>query len=495
MANILGLDIGDARIGVAIADAKTPFPAPLTTLEASEHLASEFASLLRTNAVQTVVIGYPRNQAGEATEQTKRVEHIAKLLKIPKHITVVWQDESVTSVKAEEELKRRKKPYQKGDIDALAATYILEDYIRANPVNAHQAVSGVAAHHAPATQMKKTHKRSKGKRHYGLWIAAALLGLITAALITMSVWYFSALQPLTSSDQYRVVTVQQGDATADIATKLQNEKIIKNAQAFTLYVRLNGVNNLQAGSYRLSSAQSVSEIVSIIAGGRVTTVNVLIAPGLRLSQIKAVMIKEGFSEDEIDQALIEVRDHPLLKNYSDSAPLEGYIYPNTYQIEPNTSATQFLRTVLDTFDKAITPEIRAGLARQGLTLDQAINLASIVQKEVSEPKVQRTVAQVFIKRLNEGMVLGSDVTYMYAASEFGTVNNPSSSSPYNTRRFQGLPPSPIANFNLSALQAVANPTDTDYTYFVAGDDGTTYFSNTLEQHEAYVRRYCIKGCQ
>lgn len=493
MANILGLDIGDVRIGVAIADAKTPFPAPLTTLEASENLASEFASLLRTNAVQTVVIGYPRNQAGEATEQTKRVEHIAKLLKIPKHIAVVWQDESVTSVKAEEELKRRKKPYQKGDVDALAATYILEDYIRTMPT--------IPVVHAPATEsstahkQKKSKKEKKTKKHIGLWIVVGLLGVIVATIISAGVWYFSALRPLTSTDQYSVITVQQGDATANIATKLQNEKIIKNAQAFTLYVRLNGVNNLQAGSYRLSSAQSVPEIVSIIAGGRVTTVNVLIAPGLRLSQIKAVMIKEGFSEDEIDQALIDVRDHPLLKNYSDSAPIEGYIYPNTYQIEPNTTATQFLRTVLDTFNTAITPDIRAGIARQGLTLEQAINLASIVQKEVSDPKVQRTVAQVFIKRINEGMVLGSDVTYMYAASEFGTVNNPSSSSPYNTRRFQGLPPSPIANFNLSALQAVASPTDTDYTYFVAGDDGTTYFSNTLEQHEAYVRQYCIKGCQ
>lgn len=496
MASILGLDIGDVRIGVAIADAKTPFPAPLTTLEASAQLAEQFATILRTNAVQTVVIGYPRNQSGEPTEQTKRVEHIAKLLKVPSSIPVVWQDESVTSVKAEEELKKRKKPYQKADVDALAATYILEDYIRSAPRS--QLVDAPTVHNPSSTHKqapKKSKKHSKKPKHLLLWIVLGLLALIVAAGVAMASWYFSGLRPLTENDAYRVVTVQQGDATVDIATELQKQNIIKNAEIFSLYVRLNGINNLQAGSYRLSSAQSVPEIVTIIAGGRVTTVNVLIAPGLRVSQIKELLVTEGYSEAEVDIALDDVRDHPLLKDYPASAPLEGYIYPNTYQIEPNTSASQLLRTILDSFNTAITPEIRSGIAKQGLTLNQAINIASIVQKEVPEPDVQRKVAQVFIKRFKEGIALGADPTYKYAAAEFGTINNPSSPSPYNTRRFAGLPPTAIANFNISALQAVSNPSSTDFLYFVSGDDGTTYFSNTLEQHEALTRQYCTVACR
>lgn len=490
MANVIGLDIGEVRIGVAIADAKTPFPAPLTTLEASEALVSQFTDLLKNNKVQTVVVGYPRNQAGEPTEQTKRVEQIVKLLNIPPDITVVWQDESLTSVKAEQELKSRKKPHTKLDIDALAATYILEDYIRAMPAPRVPSTHPQAHHTQHTTHKKKPRKQNKVRL-----IVAGMLGLTVALLIGIFLWYASALKPVSKNESYKVITVKSGDTTKQIATKLQNNNLIKNADVFTWYVRLNGISNLQAGSYRLSTAQSVPEIATIIADGRVTTVNVLIAPGLRLSQIKATLIKEGYSEADIETALKNVRTHPLLQGLPASAPLEGYIYPNTYQIEPNTSATELLRTTLDTFNRAITPEIREGIARQGLTLNQAVIIASIVQKEVPEPEVQRKVAQVFIKRLKSGIALGADPTYKYAAAEFGTINNPSSPSPYNTRRFVGLPPTAISNFNLSALKAVANPANTDYLYFVSGDDGTTYFSNTLEEHEALTRRYCDIGCR
>ena len=121
-------------------------------------------------------------------------------------------------------------------------------------------------------------------------------------------------------------------------------------------------------------------------------------------------------------------------------------------------------------------------------------MASIVQKEVSDPSDQRQVAQVFLKRLKEGTVLGSDVTFLYIAKKEGrspSVNDP---SPYNTRKNGGLPPGPIANFHLSALQAVANPASGDFLYFVAGDDGKTYFSRTEAEHDANVAAHCKKLC-
>ncbi|MCA9308970.1 endolytic transglycosylase MltG [Candidatus Saccharibacteria bacterium] len=494
MAKLLALDIGEKRIGVALADAKAPFPAPLTTLEASDTLADDFSALLHKHKVHTVVVGYPRNQQGEVTKQTGRVEHIVGLLKIPPSVHVVWQDESLTSVKAEDELKRRGKPYEKGDIDALAATYILNDYIASHPVSSDHSAHQVSQHNQPVTEVKPA-KSPKKRRGLLKW---ALIGVVGAALLaTVSAvgWYLSALQPRTRDPVYSVVTVEQGSGTSDIATELQKSAVIKSARAFTIYTRLSGVNNLQAGTYRLSSADSVPEIATIIADGKITTQNVLISPGLRLDEILSILEKEGYAEADIEAALTSVRSHPLLAGYPKNARLEGYLYPDTYQIEPNTSADSLIEKTLDNFDAAITPDMRAGIKAQGLTLQQAIILASIVQQEVSDPDVQRTVAQVFIKRLREGTVLGSDVTYMYAAEQFGTVNNPSSNSPYNTRKFAGLPPTAISNFNLSALKAVANPTDTSYNYFVAGDDGKTYFSYTLEQHQANIDKYCIKGCQ
>ncbi len=499
MASILGLDIGDVRIGVAIADTKAPFPSPLVTLEASPELAKEFAQILSVHKVETVVIGYPRNMSGEATDQTSRVEQIAGLLNIPDTVAVVWQDESLTSVKAEEELNKRGKPYQKGDVDSLAATYILNDYILAMPKDQHvspEVVKGEAVKKAkhklkkPSTKPKKNDK----KRALGT-IILLFTGVVVATGISLVAWYVHALSPKTADNVYRVVKIEQGDTTKVIATKLQKEKVIRSSQAFIFFVRLNGINNLQAGSYRLSSADSTSKIASVIADGKVTTTNVLISPGLRLDQITALLVKDGYSQQDIDKALIAVRDHPLLQNYPKTNRLEGYLFPNTYQIEPDTSAEQLIRSSLGSFNKSITPEIRQGLTDQGLSLEQGIILASIVQKEVSDPKVQKTVAQVFIKRFNEGTVLGSDVTYKYAAAQFGTPDNPGSDSPYNTRKFVGLPPTPIANFNISALKAVANPSDTTYNFFVAGDDGKTYFSTTLEQHEANIAKYCIKGCQ
>lgn len=107
-ARILAIDIGDKRIGIATADVAAPFPAPLTTLEASPSLADDFATILQQQQVERIVIGLPRNQKGERTKQTDRVEHIAKLLKIPREIPVHWQDESLTSVKAEAELEKEK---------------------------------------------------------------------------------------------------------------------------------------------------------------------------------------------------------------------------------------------------------------------------------------------------------------------------------------------------------------------------------------------------
>jgi UPF0755 protein len=125
---------------------------------------------------------------------------------------------------------------------------------------------------------------------------------------------------------------------------------------------------------------------------------------------------------------------------------------------------------------------------------QAITLASIVEKEVSNGNDRRQVAQVFLLRLQKKMVLGSDVTYIYAAAITGQTASPDLDSPYNTRKYLGLPPGPISNVSDSSLDAVAYPADGDYLYFVAGDDGKTYFSHTEAEHERLAAEHCIKLC-
>lgn len=502
MGSYLGVDIGEKRIGIALCDTSAPFPAPLTTLEASPNLAQEFATLLRKHNVQAVIVGYPRNQNGEATAQTTRVKHIVKLLQIPKTVQIYWQDESLTSHKAEEELNRRKKPYVKADIDALAATFILEDFVRTQPPRLHSTNHSQVAprvEHITKSQKKtikngKKHRVNKKKRSL---VLAGVILLLTVAfcIVAASTWYFRSIAAKSDTPHFQVVTVQPGSGTQVIATALHEKGLIKSPAAFTLYVRLNKVSNLQAGSYRISSNQSVAEIVSVIAGGKITTVDVLIAPGLRLDQVIEALEDAGYSQADIRQALLAVRDHPLLKKLPANTRLEGYLFPDTYKIGPDTSVETLIRLMLNNFQQKITPQLSEGIKRQGLTIEEAVILASIVQKEEPNPAIQKTIAQVFITRYKTGMPLGADPTFKYAAAQFGDLNSPESNSPYNTRRFVGLPPSAIANFNISALEAVANPSTTSYIYFVHGDDGKAHFSTTLEEHQANTQKYCTIACR
>jgi len=132
MQSVLGLDIGEKRIGVAIAEPPIFIAHPIDTINALEEASEQLAQIIKDRDVEKIVIGFPRNLSGDETAQSLAVQELTKKLNIPDSIEVVWQDESLTSVKAEEELEARGKPFKKGDVDALAATYILEDYIREN---------------------------------------------------------------------------------------------------------------------------------------------------------------------------------------------------------------------------------------------------------------------------------------------------------------------------------------------------------------------------
>ncbi len=498
---ILSLDIGEKRIGVATADIAAPFPAPLVTLEASPSLADEFAAVLKKQSVTAVVIGLPRNQNGERTKQTDRVEKIAALLNIPATIPVYWQDESLTSVKAEEELEKRKRPYKKADVDALAATYILNDYIAANRaslVSTPQKHQGRAVA-APKKSQKKTPKRHKkpiDHKKQLLKVLFVTIGVLTVTTIAMISWYLYALTPRTTDENYTVVTIEQGDSVTDIAQRLEEKKVIRSAVAFSLYIRISGRSDLKAGEFRVSSKQSTQDVAESIASGKISTTNILIAPGLRLDEIIAILVKNGYSETDVSLALSQAREGSVLRDAPADAPLEGYLFPDTYQVSPSTSAKQLIDVMLKTFAERVTndKQITDGIEKQGLTVFQAVIIASIVQKEVPDYETQQKVAQVFIKRFKTDIPLGADPTFKYAAALTGGPSTPNIDSPYNTRKVIGLPPTAISNFNLSAIKAVANPSNTDYTYFVSGDDGITYFSNTLEEHEALTKKHCIELC-
>lgn len=304
---------------------------------------------------------------------------------------------------------------------------------------------------------------------------------VIAATAGVRYAYNTQLGPRSNSQVTELFTVESGATVDEIGKGLEDAGLIKSAWAFKLYVSSKEVrNSLQAGEYELQPRMSVSEIVSVLTHGEVATNLVTIIPGKRIDQIRDRLLEDGFSKAEVDEALdpATYAGNPTLVDKPAEASLEGYIYPDSYQKNSSSTAKDIITAALAEMGKQLTPDLRTSFAKQGLSTYQALILASIVEEEVPKPEDRTQVAQVFLKRMNIGMRLESDATKYY----------------YNTYQKDGLPPTPISNVTKSALQAVANPANTDWLYFVSGDDGTTHFSNTFEEHDAKVRTYCKENC-
>lgn len=323
----------------------------------------------------------------------------------------------------------------------------------------------------------------------------ALLLIVSAVIVRQS--YQANLQPVSNDKTKHVVTIAPGSTTAAIADALKAKGVIKSDWAFEWYVRNHELRDeLKAGTYLFSQSQSVPDIVDTLVDGKVATDLVTILPAQRLDQIRATFIKAGFSEQSVDAALdpTQYADHPALRDKPKDASLEGYLYPESFQKTGATKPSDIVRLSLDEMNLRLTADVRQAISKQGLTLHQAIILASIVEKEVSNNADRSQVAQVFLKRYRDNMMLGSDVTAFYGAIKAGQAPSVVFDSPYNTRLHVGLPPGPISNVSESSLKAVAFPAQTDWVYFVAGDDGKTYFSKTLDEHNALVQQHCKKLC-
>lgn len=324
-----------------------------------------------------------------------------------------------------------------------------------------------------------------------------MLIVVFGAWFGLNKWYKNNLKPLSKTQSRIKVKVTPGLNAEQIGELLQKHGVIRSAKAFSWYTNGSGQRNkLQAGTYLFSPSQPVETIADWLANGKTNIFNVIILPGQTISQLKNQLKKDGFKEKEINQALNANYQSPILSGKPKGASLEGYLFPDTYKIDGETSLNQLFQKVFNNFWQQIKQNnLETKFKKHGLSVRQAVILASIIQKEDSNPKIQPKIAQVFYKRLNSNIPLGSDVTFIYAAKLMGVKATPDLHSPYNTRIVKGLPPGPIANFNLSALKAVANPASTDYLYFVAGDNGQVYFAKTEVEHQQNVDNYCHKLCQ
>jgi len=344
------------------------------------------------------------------------------------------------------------------------------------------------------------HTKVKRKTALKKWLLVLLTlgGVLIVAGVILLQMYHQNLRPVGTSTKTVSVDIQSGMSLREIATMLQKKELIRNEMAFTRYAQLNQASKfLQAGTYELSPSQSTQEIVSQLTKGKVATRLVTILPGQRLDQIRHALIQQGFSEKEVDAALdpAQYENSPALVDKPKGASLEGYLYPDSYQRTATTKVKSIIQQSLTRMNGQLTATVRNGFKQQGITPYQGIILASIVEKEVVNQSDRRQAAQVFLTRIKTGMQLGSDVTAFYGSEIAGKGQDVTYDTPYNTRIHSGLPPTPISNVSQSSLGAVARPADTNWVFFVTGDDGVTHFSKTVEEHEALTKKYCIKLCQ
>jgi UPF0755 protein len=331
-----------------------------------------------------------------------------------------------------------------------------------------------------------------------LWLLIGLVVISAGGVVAARHAYDSYLQPVNNNQKTQIFTVASGSSVKQIADQLEQARLIRSSWAFQLYVHSqDNAGDLQAGTYALSPSQDLSAIVNTLAKGKVDVKLVTIVPGLRIDRVRADLINDGFSPGAVDSALDpnQYSDLPVMAFKPPNVnTLEGLLWPDSFQKQPNTDPSVIVRESLIEMGQHLTPTVQAAFASEGLTTYRGLTLASIVMQEVSKPSDQTQVTQVFLSRLKAGMPLGSDVTAYYGAIEAGQPPSLTYDSAYNTLIHSDLPPTPISNVDANALASTTHPAATGWLYFVTGDNGTTYFSTTLQQQQANTAAYCHKLC-
>jgi UPF0755 protein len=305
----------------------------------------------------------------------------------------------------------------------------------------------------------------------------------------------------------QVVTISQGATANDIGAQLQQRGLVRSSLAFRFAADQAGVgSSLAAGDYELSKSMSTPEIIQVLAKGEVKRGLVATIPeGWRSEQIADRLEASGFAHrSDFLQAVATPQSVPGVEVLPQPTPqrLEGYLFPETYEVPQPVSGNRAADLMVHMFSQRIGDALKTP-SESGLSPQQVITLASIVEREAKVPSERATIASVYLNRLSKNMPLQADPTVQYAvATRDGpaaaaynywrdlTPNDLQIASPYNTYLNTGLPPGPICNPGEASIKAVLQPAKTDYLYFVANSDGsgTHLFARTLDEHNANVAR-------
>lgn len=326
----------------------------------------------------------------------------------------------------------------------------------------------------------------------------AVLGLAGAFCLAFFFAY-TLLSPVSPKGGAREIVIEiPQQATAGLAGKiLEEEGLVRSSFMFKLYARYKGMDSLiKAGQYKLSSALSTPQIVMELVNGNLTVQSITIPEGWNTAQVADLLAEKNLVNREVFMDTVAGGDFNyrfLADLPKDDKRLEGYLFPDTYHFNNGESDIEIIETMLKRFDREMAElDYAAQAERNGITLHEAVTIASLVEREARADEERPLIAGVIYNRLNISMPLQIDATIQYALGE----NKPEIyykdlevDSPYNTYQNYGLPPGPIAMPGRSSLLAAVNPADTDYFYYVAKPDGTHAFAATLAQHNVYKEMY------
>ncbi|OLN23437.1 hypothetical protein BTO30_05605 [Domibacillus antri] len=335
--------------------------------------------------------------------------------------------------------------------------------------------------------------------------------LLIAAGGAAGVYYIwqSAAKPADANNEESVgVSIPLGSSLSSIAQTLEENGIVKDATLFKYYVKYKGEGDFQAGQYALSPSMTPDEIIVSLREGKVTEAvdgRLVIPEGFQLTQIAEVIAAEtDHDADDVLKALNNdafvkkmMTNHPGLiteevLNEQIRYPLEGYLYPATYELsDPSRPVEDIAEEMIAKTDEVVkmyTDRIRAS----GMTVHEFLTFSSLVEEEATGKTDRKKIASVFYNRLKVDMPLQTDPTVLYAQGEHKDrvlYEDLEFDSPYNTYQVKGLTPGPIGNSGTDSMEAVLEPEQTDFFYFLASPAGDVYYAKTLDEHNALKRKY------
>ena len=316
-----------------------------------------------------------------------------------------------------------------------------------------------------------------------------IAGILILAAIVLGVAINANNNKNLATGENIIITVEPGMTNADIATLLQNKKMINSPVFFRLQSKFARMErSLQAGEYEIVSGMSNWEIIDLFSKGQVRHKTLTIPEGYTIEQIAKKIEESGLgSAEEFKKAAKDYAPYSYMETSNNNVifKAEGFAYPSTYYLSPGSAEKEILAIMVKEFDTQLTEDIRQKAKDKNMSIRDLVNLASLVEKEAVFPEERPVIAGVFLKRLQIQMPLQSDTTIQYilgVQKKEISIADTKIDSPYNTYLYAELPPGPIASPSISTINAVLEPKQTNYLYFVADLEGHHHFTETYQEH-------------